>query len=95
MAATSAGNAWAVGSVGYIKTLVLHWNGKAWKRVSSPNPGLEEHRALFTGVAVTSASNAWAVGEPACGCGPAPGLILHWNGSIWKQVPNLAVAFGP
>jgi hypothetical protein len=90
VAATSATNAWAVGSVGYLKTLILHWNGKVWKQVSSPNPEPGENIEHFlTGVAVTSASNAWAVGGISnCGCGPATGLILHWNGSTWKQVPN-------
>jgi hypothetical protein len=33
VAATSAGNAWAVGYTGTepsAKTLILHWNGKSW-----------------------------------------------------------------
>jgi hypothetical protein len=34
VAATSAGNAWAVGeySTGLEHVLILHWNGKAWHR---------------------------------------------------------------
>ena len=40
VAATSAGNAWAVGSTPSLagSTLILHWNGKAWTRVPSPKP---------------------------------------------------------
>ena len=41
MAATSASNAWAVGGYGSIlasKTLIVHWNGTAWKQVPSPTP---------------------------------------------------------
>ena len=90
VAATYAGNAWAVGSIGYLKTLILHWNGTVWKQVSSPNPEPGENIEHFlTGVAVTSARNAWAVGGTSnCGCGPATGVILHWNGSTWKQAPS-------
>ena len=59
MAATSATNAWAVGSNG--TTLIAHWNGTAWKQQSSPDPG---SRATFLdGVAAISATNAWAVGS--------------------------------
>ena len=40
--AVSATSVWAVGqlddSAGY-ETLILHWNGTAWKQVPSPNPG--------------------------------------------------------
>ena len=43
MAAASASSAWAVGSAfpssGPGKTLVERWNGRAWTRVTSPNPG--------------------------------------------------------
>jgi hypothetical protein len=52
VAATSASNAWAVGGA-----LILHWNGKTWKRVPSPSSA-----AGLSGVAATSATNAWAVG---------------------------------
>ena len=64
LAATSAGNAWAVGFVGAINTdrpLMEHWNGKTWAMVSSPNPGSNGNS--LAAVAATSASNAWAVGR--------------------------------
>ncbi len=35
-------------------------------------------------MAATSASNAWAVGGTSSG----QSLILHWNGTSWKQVPS-------
>lgn len=84
VAATSASNAWAVGqAVGNGKTIVLHWNGTAWKRVPSPTPA--GGTALYA-VAATSARNAWAVG----GSDAPPGKteILHWNGATWKQMPS-------
>jgi hypothetical protein len=86
VAAPSARSAWAVGyyyrrSAG--RTLILHWNGKAWKHLPSPSPSATQN-ALY-GVAALSARNAWAVGEYASGTGDRT-LILHWNGKTWKQV---------
>jgi hypothetical protein len=81
-AATSASNAWAVGTYNTgtsQKTFIARWNGTAWKQVSSPNPDPEPS---LSGVAAASASNAWAVG----GAGSAgKTLILRWNGTSWKQ----------
>jgi hypothetical protein len=36
-------------------------------------------------VAAASSRNAWAVGP---GLSPNKGLILHWNGTAWKQQPS-------
>jgi hypothetical protein len=44
-----------------VQTLIVHWNGTAWKQVPSPNPSTT-HSVLF-GVTATSAANAWAIGE--------------------------------
>ena len=44
------------------RTLILHWNGKSWTQVPSPNPGGPSHGNLLFGVTATSARNAWAVG---------------------------------
>ena len=59
MAATSASNAWAVGFEGR-NTLILHWNGHAWKQVASPSM---TGGTLLTGVAASSPANVWAVGD--------------------------------
>jgi hypothetical protein len=98
VAASSARNAWAVGCAGdcyqgfgTIKTLILHWNGKSWKRVPSPSPGLGSSLA---GVSVPSGSAAWAVGCTAdCFISSAKPqtLILHWDGSKWTQAPAVGV----
>jgi len=37
VAATSARNAWAVGSTNTLEPLILRWNGTAWKQVPSPS----------------------------------------------------------
>jgi hypothetical protein len=87
VAAISARRAWAVGSTGSGKTLILRWNGMAWKRVPSPSPGPGSGLADFLdGVAASSARRAWAVGDSSCGCGPGISLILRWNGKAWKRV---------
>ena len=89
VAATSAGNAWAVGfSFANGKSLILHWNGAAWKLVPSANSP-----AFLVGVAATSARDVWAVGYILRGPGDKP-VILHWNGSAWKQVPSPTFAAG-
>jgi len=87
VAATSASNAWAVGTYtagGMEKTLIEHWNGRAWKLVGSPNSDLQDS---LLGVAATSAGNAWAVGLRTTKTSEQT-LIVRWNGTAWKQVPS-------
>jgi hypothetical protein len=88
VAATPAGTAWAVGCTGGCftadghgllstsATLILRWNGTAWTRVPSPNPG---PFAYLSSVTATSSSDAWAVGTAG-----GKTLILHWNGQTWS-----------
>jgi hypothetical protein len=86
--ATSRSDAWAVGSLytGSVhRTLALHWNGKGWKRVTSPNASVYDN--FLYGVAGTSSSNAWAVGSASDGS-VFETLILHWNGTGWKRQPS-------
>ena len=93
VAATSARNAWAVGVTSTHpnindKTLILHWNGRAWKRVASPTPAPD---GFLSGVGATSARNAWAVGMTIGqnSCAPKCATVIeHWNGHAWKQVPS-------
>jgi hypothetical protein len=94
VAATSARDAWAVGSYfrhprdSYAAALVEHWDGRAWRQV--PLPSLpRRHYGLVTlnAVAATSARDAWVVGGyyPNAGSGA---LIEHWDGKAWRQVPS-------
>lgn len=84
--APSASNAWAVGnytpSGSTEKTLVLHWNGLAWKRVTSPNPG---SRGNTLSAVAASSTTAGAVGWSSSGT-TGKTLALRWNGTAWKQV---------
>src|SRR5215472_8977910 len=89
VSADSASDAWAVGSyvnnrTGVRDTLILHWNGTAWSRVASPNPGTRFN--VLNGVSAGGAKNVWAVGFYRTQAPGALPLILHWNGTAWSQV---------
>lgn len=81
--ALSPKDAWAVGlaySGTRDMTLVEHWNGTAWKIVSSPNVG-GGHNELRA-VAATGATNITAVGLYYATSDRT--LIEHWNGTAWR-----------
>ena len=89
VAATSASNAWAVGSADEgagRQTMIDHWNGKGWTRVSSPNlPGARS--SSLSSVTIISNSSAWAVGSATVG-NVSRTLIMHWDGTRWTIVPS-------
>jgi hypothetical protein len=78
--ATSATNVWAVGSYvnsnHLVRTLVLHYSGAGWSKITSPNVGTGKN--VLTAVHAISAGNIWAVGHH----GSKP-LIEHYNGTSW------------
>lgn len=86
VATTSPSNAWAVGEyfpgAQRSRALILHWNGRAWRRQAIPNP--REGIVTLSGVTATSRSNAWAVGS-AGSARRARTLVLHWNGRAWRR----------
>ncbi len=87
-ASISAKDVWAVGDFvaasGVKQTLTLHWNGKKWRVVASPNASSGNN--TLRAVAAVSTTDVWAVGSfiPASGSGQA--LIEHWNGTSWSVV---------
>ena len=67
--ATSRTNAWAVG-YDHSESLILHWNGKAWRRVRSPTPvHSPAGQSPLYAVASSAADNAWG-GRPAISLRP-------------------------
>ncbi len=90
IAVVSATKAWAVGYYQTPKTgrqtLIAAWNGKAWQRMPSSNPG-PSHQAQLSSVTATTASNAWAVGFTDEN-GGSLSVMLHWDGHSWTQVPT-------
>jgi len=92
----SANDVWAVGAqyVDHVaKTAIVHWNGKKWSLVPSPNsPNLEYPDNELTGVTAISADDVWAVGLAGEHLFlPSVTLILHWDGHRWSRVrsPNV------
>ena len=65
--AISTNDVWAVGSSSVDvndferRTLILHWDGAQWTRVSSPNP-VSSVNELY-GVSARAANDVWAVGN--------------------------------
>jgi hypothetical protein len=88
--AVSGSDIWAVGdfdnSANISQTLILHWNGSAWKQVPSPSPGSSISELLA--VRTVSANDAWAVGSFADDPTTRQSLTLHWNGRAWRQVSS-------
>lgn len=85
--ALAANDVWAVGHFtntgGSAQTLILHWNGKAWKVVSSPNVLSSDN--FLTGVAAVSNEDIWAVGSYFnANSGTLQTLLEHWNGHHWS-----------
>ena len=89
MSAASGTDAWAVG---WAFRLILHWNGRAWSRVTGLNPGPVP--PSLQAVKVISAASAWAVGNYCTAhcedeeLATFSTLILHWNGRTWSKVPS-------
>jgi hypothetical protein len=96
VSAAAPAAAWAVGyycttSPCNDHTLILHWNGTAWSKVTSPNPGSTFDP--LSAVSATSPAAAWAVGDycTTSSCPAVHTLTAHWNGTAWSTVtsPNV------
>ena len=88
IAASSAKNAWAVGSYtvrSLTRTLIEHWTGTAWRLTASPDPA-GARRSVLTAVAARSAGTAWAVGYYLTNAGTRHTLIERWTGTRWHLV---------
>ena len=93
----SATDAWAVGyscqtapfCTSVPETLLLHWNGTTWSRMTAASTSVN---GRFSGVTADSATDAWAVGYSCSACGTASEvdrtLILHWNGTTWTKATS-------
>jgi hypothetical protein len=90
VAAIARSDAWAVGNYrapnGHLRTLIVAWNGTAWRQQASPNPGGTGRDDRLTAVTAISADDAWAVGYYSGASSPRRALVLHWDGTSWRQV---------
>jgi hypothetical protein len=67
------------------KIVLLHWNGRSWRRLAQPASGLGYYNSVG-GVRVVSATSAWVVGWDKLGPNEDENrlpLALHWNGRSW------------
>jgi hypothetical protein len=91
--AVAPGDGWAVGTVANpselaSRTLAYHWDGTAWTRTPTPDPGGSTLPNALNAVAARSSSDVLAVGGSGY---PEVSLVVRWNGSTWRQihVPNI------
>jgi len=95
VSARSTSDVWAVGNYASAttqasQTLVLHWNGTRWSKVTSPNPDASTYAInILSGVSARSATDAWAVGSYGNPTSePVETLVLHWNSPSWGKVTS-------
>jgi hypothetical protein len=88
---TSDRSCWAVGSYGSsgpgtLRNQALHWNGRRWAFVHTPNPaGTAAHEEnVLLGARCPAASDCRAVGAQVSTTGSVSHEILHWNGKKWS-----------
>jgi hypothetical protein len=87
MAAITPNDIWAVGSSGPLTdTFTMHWNGKNWQRIASPN--IAHKYSSLWGVCAYAADDVWAVGSQQGTNGGDLPLIMHWNSKAWTITPT-------
>jgi hypothetical protein len=92
VAPLTTNNVWAVGVQLGRSTVIEHWNGTAWRIVTSPNTGTS---SVLNSISAISPTDIWAAGCNFCGDvgGSQPPLIEHWDGTSWSINPA-PVQFG-
>jgi len=75
VAAVSARNVWAVG------TLIVHWNGRKWSVVAGAKT--RKCHAELQGISAASSSEIWAVGVCVNAQNQTKPIIERWNGRHW------------
>lgn len=95
--ATSADDAWAVGSyrrAGRSRTLAAHWDGRSWQIAPTPNRNVD---SVLSAVVAVRPDDVWAAGESqwrkhVIGEGTRLkepiALFEHWDGRRWQIMPG-------
>jgi hypothetical protein len=80
-------DAWAVGATrnerGIARTYAIHWNGRAWASVPTPNLGGGDN--FLTDVASVGSDDVWAAGYRHHGSSTRS-MLLHWDGKAWSSL---------
>jgi hypothetical protein len=95
VACTSSTSCWAAGQYGHngidsetTFNLALHWNGKKWFKVTTPNPaGTKANDVNYLrAVRCASPEDCWAAGSEGTTSTDGVQLneVLHWNGEKWS-----------
>ena len=102
LSCTAASNCWGVGEYGlagtsgYSLNQALHWNGRKWSHITTPNPDgtATASSNILSSVTCTAKDNCWAVGTvgDSSSGDSLIGEALHWNGAKWTRIatPNPA-----
>ncbi len=89
MAALSPADIWIVGAshqgTGLWRTLAIHWNGKEWSIVPTPNSGAISN---LNAVAAASSDDVWAVGDVTANprTESSQVLVMRWDGKEWQRI---------
>lgn len=89
--ATGPADAWAVGQasgdfVPGVCPLVMHWNGRRWRRV--PLPAATRRWEMFTSVVAASPANVWVTA--ASYDLQEFAVIYHYDGVGWISITGMA-----
>jgi hypothetical protein len=69
-----------------VRPLIEHWNGTAWS--VQPTPRLTTGELHITSIRASSPRDIWAVGWFRASQTVTKTLILHSDGTTWRQVPS-------
>ncbi len=75
-------DAWAVGTQGGTRPLILHWNGAAWTRVTIPGAGEFEPRVVTS----TSPDDVWILGHAVNRHGVGHATAYRYDGRAWHPI---------
>jgi hypothetical protein len=94
MAATSANDIWAIGSLlgddeQQLFFLFEHWNGTSWTATTAISGD-----AFLFGASADAPNDAWAVGFNGAENDDSRTLALHYNGTNWKSVFTPSIGRG-
>ena len=89
LAVLSKDDLWAAGyyspTYNSYKSLVMHWDGKSWSMVPTPNN--EGYSYKLLAIEAISSDDIWATGNYHANDSQLElTLIMHWDGEKWAQV---------
>jgi hypothetical protein len=90
--AVSADDAWAVGEATGVTdshALIAHWDGRSWRRITSPAVGAYS----LSAVGASSPRNAGVAGTGPGPYGQLATFIARWNGRKWQRTPSPSPGF--